>query len=130
MLRTLFSAASAAVLIASAREARAQGGPSANVAVAGCEDAAARINGATLPRVGAPQWNDWVTLTGCGTRGATIIAGALQSDAIRTESELSRLDHLAGLLDGWFQPQLVTAYEFILRSRDTSNGMKLRAMWL
>src|SRR5690349_18947073 len=114
MLRTLFSAASAAVLLASAREVGAQGGSNANVAqaaapaqlVAGCEDAAARVNGATLPRVGASAWTDWVTLTGCGTRGATIIAGALQSDAIRTESELSRLDHMAGLLDGWFQPQL------------------------
>jgi hypothetical protein len=135
MLRTLFSAASAAVLVASAGDVLAQ---NANVAqapasaqlVAGCEDAAARVNGATLPRVGASAWTDWVTLTGCGTRGATIIAGALQSDAIRGESELSRLDHLTGLLDGWFQPQLVNAYQFILRSPESSNGMKLRAMWL
>jgi hypothetical protein len=95
-----------------------------------CEDAAARISVNALPRVGAPQWNDWVALTGCGSRGATVIAGALQSDGIRRETELTRLDHLAGLLDGWFQPALVNAYESLLRTPDASYGVKLRAMWL
>src|SRR5581483_9463027 len=95
-----------------------------------CEDAAARISVNALPRGGAPQWNDWVTLTGCGTRGATVIAGALQADGIRRETELTRLDHLAGLLDGWFQPALVNAYESLLRTPDASYGVKLRAMWL
>jgi hypothetical protein len=130
MLRTLFAAAgfSTAALIGMTVS------PSSAVAQApllsGCEDAAGRVNGAGLPRVGAPQWNDWVTLTGCGSRGATIIAGAIKADGVRGESELTRLDHLAGILDGWFQPQLVNAYEFILRAPDASNAMKLRAMWL
>lgn len=95
-----------------------------------CEDAAVRLNGTALPRAGAVQWNDWVTLTGCGSRGAAIIAGTITSDAVRRESELTRLDQFAGLLDGWFQPQLVTAYEFVLRAPDASAAMKLRAMWL
>ncbi|MEA3247429.1 MAG: hypothetical protein U9Q74_14845 [Gemmatimonadota bacterium] len=112
----------AVVLAAGASVAPAQG--------TGCEDATARISVNALPRVGAPQWNDWVTLTGCGTRGATVIAGALQSDGIRRETELTRLDHLAGLLDGWFQPVLVNAYEGLLHAPDASYGMKLRAMWL
>jgi hypothetical protein len=133
MLRSVFAATRRStvsllgtILLAAAAHAQAavSGGP------AGCEEAGARVNGTSLPRVGAPQWNDWMTLTGCGSRGATIIAGALKSDAIRSESELSRLDHLAGILDGWFQPQLVNAYEFVLRAPDASNAMKLRSMWL
>ncbi len=97
---------------------------------AGCEEAAARVATRTLPRSGSPEWNDWVTLTGCGSRGATVIAGALRADGIRTETELGRLDYLAGILDGWFQPQLVSAYDAVLRSPDASNGMRLRTMWL
>jgi len=96
----------------------------------GCEDAAARIGAASLPRAGAPEWNDWVSLTGCGSRGATVIAGVLRSDGVRRETELSRLDYLAGILDGWFQPQLVAAYESLLRAPDASYGVRLRAMWL
>ncbi|MDA1082228.1 MAG: hypothetical protein O2973_11220, partial [Gemmatimonadetes bacterium] len=76
------------------------------------------------------EQNDWVTLTGCGSRGATVIAAALQSDGVRRETELSRLDHLAGILDGWFQPQLIGAYQGVLRAPDASYGVRLRAMWL
>lgn len=124
MLRNWFghalAAASAAVIVAPAARAQAYG----------CEDAAVRVNTTSLPRVGAPQWNDWVTLTGCGARGATVIAAALRSDGVRTETELTRLDHLAGLLDGWFQPQLVSAYQSLLRAPDASHAVRLRAMWL
>ena len=96
----------------------------------GCEDAAVRISTNTLPRVGATQWNDWVTLTGCGTRGAAVIASALRSDGIRGETELTRLDHISNLLDGWFQPSLISAYQALLRAPNASYGMRLRAMWL
>ena len=100
------------------------------VAPAGCEDAAIRISSGGLPRVGTPTWNDWMTLTGCGNRGAAAIAGALRSDAVRTETELTRLDHLASILDGWFQPSLVAAYQSLLRAPDASWAVRLRAMWL
>ncbi|MCC7194068.1 MAG: hypothetical protein IT356_00775 [Gemmatimonadaceae bacterium] len=108
----------------------AAGAASLPAQATGCEDAAARVGASALPRVGTPGWTDWMTLTGCGARGATVIAGALQSDAVRRETELTRLDHLAGLLDGWFQPSLINAYEDLLRSPDASFGVKLRAMWL
>ena len=122
LVTTLFAVTTANVVLAT---------PSAlNAQATGCEDAAVRISTSALPRVGAVQWNDWVTLTGCGTRGATIIAGALRSDGVRTETELTRLDHVAGLLDGWYQPALVSAYEWLLRSPDASNAVRLRAMWL
>jgi hypothetical protein len=123
MLRTLIVAVAAGT-------ATAVGAAPARAQATGCEDAAVRLTAATLPRVGAPQWNDWVTLTGCGTRGASVIASALRSDGVRTETELTRLDHLTGLLDGWFQPQLITAYEWLLRAPDASHAVRLRAMWL
>lgn len=123
MIRNLFVAAIAALAaVAGASVASAQG--------TGCEDAAARVSTSGLPRVGAREWNDWVTLTGCGSRGATIIGGAMQSGAIRGETELTRLDHLAGILDGWFQPQLIAAYQALIRSPDASNAIRLRVMWL
>ena len=87
MLRTSFVAIAAALLVAPAASAQ-------SVQPVGCEDAAVRISTNSLPRVGAQQWNDWITLTGCGTRGATIIASALRSDGVRAETELTRLDHL------------------------------------
>src|SRR6185369_5831268 len=96
MLRTLFAVTALAAI--AAPTASAQAAPSTQPA--GCEEAAVRINTNALPRAGAPQWNDWMTLTGCGTRGATIVASALRSDGIRTETELTRLDHLTNLLDG------------------------------
>ena len=111
-----------AMTVAAASPALAQG--------SGCEDASARITGAALPRVGAREWADWMTLTGCGSRGAAVVAGALQSDAVRTEGELGRLDHLASLLDGWFQPSLVRAYESLIVAPDASAAVRLRAMWL
>jgi len=123
------------LLVVVAADAPAQSlvatGSQAAAAEAGpCEDAASRIAGAPLPRVGATEWADWVALTGCGGRGATIVAGALQSDRVRAETDLQRVDHLAGLLDGWFQPQLISAYEALLADRATSNAMRLRSMWL
>lgn len=127
MVNILLIAATAALM--DPAQAAAPQGAQASLSN-GCEDAAVRVNTSVLPRTGSAQWNDWVVLTGCGARGATVIAGALRSDAIRTESELSRLDYMTGLLDGWFQPQLVTAYQWILRSPDASNAMRLRAMWL
>lgn len=133
MTRNWFVAATAALMV-SAIGAPGASAQSANADVAQnpgvCDDAAARLNGNALSRVGAPGWSDWVALTGCGSRGATLIAGALRSDGVRTETELNRLDHLAGILDGWFQPQLVNAYEALLRSPDASNAVRLRAMWL
>lgn len=133
MMRPWFVAATAALMVTAvgSTDASAQS-VSADVSqhASACDDAAARLNSNTLPRVGAPGWSDWVALTGCGSRGATLIAGALRSDGIRTETELNRLDHLAGILDGWFQPQLVNAYEALLRSPDASNAVRLRAMWL
>lgn len=116
--------ATAACLVVTAT-ARAQ-----STSPAGCEDAAIRISTGGIPRVGAPQWNDWMTLTGCGNRGAAAVAGALRSDAVRTETELTRLDHLASVLDGWFQPSLVAAYQSLLRTPDASWAVRLRAMWL
>lgn len=104
--------------------------PAAMAQGTGCEDAARRVGANALPRAGSPQWNDWVTLTGCGSRGATVIGSALRSDDVRRETELTRLDQLSGMLDGWFQPSLVSAYEWVLRAPDTSYGMRLRAMWL
>jgi hypothetical protein len=95
-----------------------------------CEQASARVTGRALPPVGSPEWNNWVTLTGCGSRGATVIAGALRSGPILRETELGRLDHLAGLLDGWFQPSLVAAYQDLVRSGEASTSVRLRAMWL
>src|SRR5262245_52107536 len=113
MVNVLLIAASAAVMI----PAQAAQIPAAQVSMpVGCEEAAARVNTNVLPRVGSAQWNDWVTLTGCGTRGATVLAAALRSDGVRTETELSRLDYMTGLLDGWFQPQLITSYQSILRT--------------
>jgi hypothetical protein len=130
MLNTLFAAASAALIHPlNLIQSQAPAQPPAAMQ-ASCEDAAIRVNSNVLPRSGSAQWNDWVTLTGCGARGATVLAGALRSEGVRTETELSRLDYMAGLLDGWFQPQLVAAYEGILRSPDASNAMRLRAMWL
>jgi hypothetical protein len=131
MLNALFVAAASAAMIQPLNTLQSQAPAQPQAAIqAGCEDAAVRVNSNALPRSGSSQWNDWVTLTGCGARGATVIAGALRSEGVRTESELSRLDYMAGLLDGWFQPQLVAAYEGILRSPDASNAMRLRAMWL
>lgn len=95
-----------------------------------CETAALRVGVASLPRAGSAEWNDWVTLTGCGSRGATVIGAALRSAGVRQEGELTRLDQMAGLLDGWFQPSLVAAYEWLLRAPDASNAIRLRAMWL
>ena len=126
MLRTSFVTIAAAVL--SASTAIAQSAPPTQPL--GCEDAAVRISINSLPRVGAAQWNDWVTLTGCGTRGATIIASALRSDGIRGETEMTRLDHLTNLLDGWFQPSLISAYQSLLKTPDASYAIRLRSMWL
>ncbi len=133
MMRSWFNAASSDLLVSAVNTSAVGAQAVAADAVqnpAVCDDAAARLNGNTLPRVGAAGWSEWVALTGCGSRGATLIAGALRSDGIRTETELNRLDHLAGILDGWFQPQLVNAYESLLRSSDASNAVRLRAMWL
>ena len=147
MLRALFVAtvSSTAVALASpaaqsqaaqsqaaqSQAAQSQAAQSAQSAQpVGCEDAAVRISTNTLPRVGATQWNDWVRLTGCGTRGAAVIASALRSDGIRGETELTRLDHITNLLDGWFQPSLISAYQALLRAPNASYSMRLRAMWL
>ncbi len=95
-----------------------------------CESASAAISEHPLPAVGGAEWNNWVTLTNCGSRGATVAAGVIQSHAVRAESDGARLDALAGILDGWFSPALVSAYESASASRDASPAFRLRAMWL
>jgi hypothetical protein len=95
-----------------------------------CESASAAVAEHPLPAVGAAEWNNWITLTNCGSRGATVAAGVIQSRAVRTEADPARLDALAGILDGWFAPALVSAYESATASREASPAFRLRAMWL
>ena len=59
-----------------------------------------------------------------------MIAGVLLSPIVRQETDPGRLDALAGMLDGWFAPALVTAYETVVSAREASPGMRLRTMWL
>jgi hypothetical protein len=95
-----------------------------------CDSAAMTVAGHALPPAGAAEWSNWVALTGCGARGAAVLAGALQSHALRAERDVVRIDLLTGLLDGWYAPQLVTTYEAVAAADDATAALRLRAMWL
>ena len=95
-----------------------------------CDRAARGVLEKPLPAPGTEGWNDFMVLTSCGSRGATVIAGVLLSPIVRQETDPGRLDALAGMLDGWFAPALVTAYETVVSAREASPGMRLRTMWL
>jgi hypothetical protein len=106
-------------------QSRAQG-----IARVRCDSAAMTVAGHALPRVGEAEWSNWVALTGCGARGAAVLAGALQSRSVRTERDVARIDVLTGLLDGWYAPQLITTYETVAAADDATAALRLRVMWL
>jgi hypothetical protein len=95
-----------------------------------CDRAARGVLEKPLPAPGTEGWNSFMELTSCGSRGATVVAGVIQSPMVRAEMDPARLDALTGMLDGWFSPALVNAYESVVASPQSSPGMRLRAMWL
>jgi hypothetical protein len=125
-MRPVLTAASVAMTLAmGARQSEGQG-----ITRVRCDSAAMTVAGHALPRAGAAEWSNWVALTGCGSRGAAVLAGALQSHAVRAEKDVARIDVLTGLLDGWYAPQLITTYESVAAASEATQALRLRAMWL
>ncbi len=129
--KTMFRTASAATVLLvtatfglSAQESNGTNGG------ANCDRAARGVLERPLPAPGTDGWNHFMELTSCGSRGATVIAGVIQSPMVRAEMDPARLDALAGMLDGWFSPALVSAYESVAATPQASPGMRLRSMWL
>jgi hypothetical protein len=121
----LASAGAVVVLALNAPHAPAQG-----IARVRCDSAAMFVAGRGLPQPGSADWGNWVALTGCGSRGAAVIAGALRSSALRSEKDVAELDVLTGLLDGWYAPQLITTYQYVAAASDATPAIRLRSMWL
>ncbi len=124
---TMFRTVRAATLMLAltAISLTAQESPGAN-----CDRAARGVLEKPLPAPGTEGWNYFMELTSCGSRGATVIAGVIQSPRVRAEMDPARLDALAGMLDGWFAPPLVSAYESVVAAPESSPAMRLRSMWL
>ena len=125
-MRPVLASASVAIALAmAARQADAQG-----ITRVRCDSAAMTVVGHSLPPAGSAELTNWVALTGCGSRGAAVIASVLQARTVRAEKDVARVDLLTGILDGWYAPQLITAYEAVAASAQTTPALRLRAMWL
>ena len=83
------------LLVTSALTLSAQESTTTSTSGANCDRAARGVLEKPLPEPGTEGWNHFMELTSCGSRGATVIAGVIQSPMVRAETDPARLDALA-----------------------------------